>query len=216
MATSFTYATLKAALVAFTTEDGADFDADVDTIIALAEDKVLRDLDLELFDKTDAGVFTPTNPWLVKPTDLITLRTMHVTDATGNLQLMEPRSWAFCKDYWPKETDTIAVPKYYSEFSETAWLIVGTPSLASVVTVRFIRRPTGLSSGNPTTWLGTNVGDLLFYACLVCSEQYLKADDRVAGWKTDYEDRLQSARSELKPETRADYMPVTVIPTKEA
>ena len=80
-------------------------------------------------------------------------------------------------------------------------------------TIRCIIRPAGMTSGNPTTWLGTHVGDLLFYACLVGSEQYLKADERIATWKTEYVERLQAARFELKPETRKDYMPIDAAPT---
>lgn len=214
MATAYTYTTLKAALLAFMEESATDdYADDIDKIIPLAEDKILRDLDLELFDKVEAGTFTASNPYLSKPTDILALRTMHYTDGSGNFQLLEPRSWAMCKDYWPKVATTTATPKYYAEYDKDTWFIVGTPASGLVVTVRYISRPAGMTSGNPTTWLGTNVGDLLFYACLVISEGYLKADDRVPLWKTDYAERLAAARFELKPETRTDYMPIDPAPT---
>lgn len=214
MASAYTYATLKAALLAFVEETETDnYAEDIDKIIPLAEDRLLRDLDLELFDLGYTGHFTANNAYLTKPTGLITLRTIHYTDASGNVQLLEPRSWAVCKDYWPKESTTTATPKYFSEYSDTSWFIAGTPASALVATIRCIIRPLGLSSGNTTTWLSDRVGDLLFYACLVGSEQYLKADERIVTWKTEYSERLQAARFELKPETRADYMPVDPAPT---
>jgi len=179
----------------------------------LAEDKVLRDLDLELFDVNSTGTFTGSNAYLTKPTGLVALRTMHYTDASGNFQLLEPRAWAVCKDYWPKEATTTATPKYFAEFSDTQWYIAGTPASGLTVTSRYIKRPAGLATGTATTWLGTNVGDLLLYACLVGSEQYLKADDRIATWKTEYGERLTAAKAELKPATRMDYSPVDPTPT---
>lgn len=216
MAISFTYATLKQALIDMEEEVGTDFSSFIDTIIPLAENKVLRDLDLEIFDISAASTFGASSPWLAKPTDMVALRSMHFTDATGNFNLIEPRSYEFCKDYWPNDTTTTATPKYAAEFSDSNWLIAGTPSSGLVVTVRYIHRPAGLTSTNQTTWLGTHVGDLLYFACLVVSEQFLKADSRTALWKQDYIDRLRGAIVELKPDQRDNYMPLTAIPVKEA
>ena len=215
MASSFTYTTLKAALVSFTEDAGTEFASAVDTIIPLGEDQVLRDLDLELFDVTATTAFSAATATLTKPTGFLALRTLHYTDANSQEQLLLPKSWEFVKDYWPTSSTTTASPKYFADYSDTAWYIAGTPSGTNVVTVRYIKRPTGLSATTATTWLGTNVGDLLFYACLSVSEQYLKADGRVALWRQEYTDRLTGARRELKLEKRMDYMPMTAIPQKE-
>jgi len=161
-------------------------------------------------------VFVPTNPELAKPPEMVGLRTMHYTDALGNFVLVEPKTWEFAKDYWPNAATATATPKYYVEFSDEDWFIAGTPSLASVVTLRYIKRPDGLTSLNPATWLSQKVGDLLFYSCLIAAEQFFKADGRIAVWMQEYAMRLQSARREFKLEERNDYMPMTSIPDKEA
>lgn len=215
MSTSFTYATLTSTLQSITEDQGTEFAAFIPTIIQLAEDKVLRDLDLEIFDQTMTSAFVAESPWLTKPASLVGLRSLHYTTAGGDFTLLVPRSWEYCKDYWPNETTTTSTPKYFAEQSSTDWFIAGTPASSLVVTARYIKRPTGLSSTTSTTWLSTTVGDLLLYACLVGSEQYLKADDRVPVWAQTYADRLQAAMQELKPEKRTDYMPITTIPTKE-
>jgi len=202
---AYTYTTLKAAIVAFTEDQGTEFDTNVDKIIPLAEERILRDLDLELFDKAMSGVFQPSNEWLTKPTDLVALRSLHYTNAAGDFVLIEPRSWTFCKDYWPKAATTTATPKFFAEHDENTWLIAGTPASALALTIRFTYRPTGLTSTNATTWLGTNAGDLLFFACLVASEQFLKADNRVPVWKAEYIERLAAAKVELKAEARINY-----------
>jgi len=213
MPTSYTYTSLKAAIVAIVEETGTEFAGDLDILIPLAEDKVLRDLDLELFDETFVGTLTADSPWLTKPTGILGVRTLHYTDASGNYQLLEPRSWAFCKDYWPKAATTTATPKYFSEFSDTSWMVAGTPSSELTVTARCIKRPAGLDGSTSTTWLSQHAGDLLLFAALELSEMYLKSDERIPTWKQGYLERLVVARNELKPETRVDYMPIDPAPT---
>ncbi len=215
MASSFTYNSLKQALIDMLEETGTDYASFIDTIIPLAEDKVLRDLDLELFDVSATSTFGVASPWLAKPSDMVALRTMHYTDGNGKFQFLDPKSWEFAKDYWPNANTTTATPKYFVEYSEDNWFLAGTPASGFVTTIRYIKRPDGLTSGNPTTWLSQHVGDLLYFGALSVSEQFLKADTRVALWKQDYMDRLGMALQELKPDRRTNYMPMTPIPTKE-
>ena len=215
MATSYTYATLVAALQDTVEDTGSDFASALANIIALAEDRVLRDLNVELFDVSATSTFGVASPWLAKPSDMVGLRTMHYTDATGNFTLLDPQTWEFVKDYWPNVSATTPTPKYYTEYSDTNWFIAGTPASGLVVTIRYIKRPAGMTALNPSTWLGTHVGDLLFYSSLVSAEQFLKADNRIGVWKTEYVERLAAARRELRLEERNDYMPMTAIPAKE-
>jgi hypothetical protein len=215
VATAYTYATLVAALQDTVEDDGAEYAAAIPNIIALAEDKILRDLNLELFDTVTALAFTAANPLLTKPTGAIATRSLHYTNAAGNLVLLEPRSWEMVKDYWPKEATTTATPKYFTDYSPTQYYIAGTPSGTNVVSARCIVRPAGLTSIVTTTWLSSYMGDLLFYACLTSSEQYLKADARIPVWGREYQGRLEKAEKELKQSDRSDYTPMTVTSERE-
>jgi hypothetical protein len=203
--TTYTYTTLRTALQSFTEDYGAEFLAALDLIIPLAEDKLLRDLDLEIFDITSSTAFTANSPYLTKPSGDISLRSMYYTDPTLGQVLLEQRSWEYVMDYWPVVSATTSNPKYYSEYSDTQWYIAGTPSTTSTVTMRYVKRPAGLSSTVPSTWLSTNVADLLLHSCLVSCEEYLKADPRVAVWKQEYIERLGAARFELRALRRNDY-----------
>jgi hypothetical protein len=215
MATSYTYATLVAALQETVEDSDTDFTDAIPNIIALAEDRVLRDLDLEIFDVSAASTFGVASPWLAKPPDMVGLRTMHYTDALGNFNLIEPKTWEFARDFWPNALTTTTTPKFYVDYSDDNWAVAGTPAAGFVVTIRYIKRPAGLTALNPTTWLSKHTGDLMFYASLVASEQFLKADNRIPVWMQEYAMRLQAARRELKLEERNDYMPMTAIPAKE-
>lgn len=219
MSAAWTYTTLKAAIVSTTEEQGAEFAAHLDTIIGLAETRVIKDLDLELWDTITTGNFgntaTAADRLVTRAADVLAVRSFHYINAAGERVLLEPRSYEFCVDYWPKFTTTTDTPKYFTAYSETQWMVVGTPAGGLAYEIRAIVRPAGLSGSVATTWLGTNVPDLLLWACMVESEQFLKADERIAVWTTRYTDALRSATLELKPDQRDNYSPVTATPAKE-
>ena len=215
MSTSFTYNSLVAALQTTTEENGSEYLAFIPTIIQLAEDKILRDLDLELFDTITPLAFTAGNPLLTKPTGTIATRTIHYVNASNNRTLLELRSWEYVNDYWPNPATTTATPKYFAEYSATQWHIAGTPTGTNAVYARCVVRPTGLAVGNQNTWLSNYMGDLMLLSCLVSSEQYLKADNRIPVWKSDYTERLAAARVELRQEDRVDYTPMTTNTDRE-
>lgn len=219
MAATFTYTTLKATIVSETEENGSEFAAFLDTIIALAETRLLKDLDLDLWDTVTTGSFantgTATDRLITRSSSILVVRSFHYVDANGNRQLIEPRSYEFCVDYWPKFTTTTSAPKYYCPYTETQWMVVGTPAGGLSYEIHGMVRPAGLSSGTATTWLSTNVPDALLWACLVESEQYLKADERIPVWQKRYADAVRSALSELKPDQRDRYSTVETTPVKE-
>lgn len=215
MSSAYTYTTLVEALQDTTEDQGAEFLAALPNIIALAEDKILKDLNLELFDTVTALAFTANDPLLTKPTGTIATRSLHYTDAATKFKLIEPRSWEFVKDFWPNAAVTTADPRYFAEYSATQYYLAGTPSGTNVVTARCIVRPAGLTSINTTTWLSQYMGDLMFYACLVAAEQFLKADNRINVWKGEYKERLETADRELKQSDRNDYTPLTVTSERE-
>lgn len=216
MAASYTYTTLKAMIISMTEDQGTEFAAAVDNLIPLAESQILRDLDIELFDTVNTLAFTASNPLVTKPTDMVATRSLHYTNAGGEFVLLMPKSWEFIKDYWPNASTTTASPLYYADYSPTQWYIAGTPLGTNVVTARCIVRPAAMTSGNVTTWMGTNLGDLLLFACLVSAEQFLKADPRIAIWKQEYTARLAGARKEFKLEDRSNYTPVATVTTGAA
>lgn len=219
MAASFTYTTLKAAIVDLTEDDGSEFAAFLDTIIALGETRLLKDLNLDMWDTVTTGAFgntgTATDRLVTRPADALVVRSFHYIDASGNRQLLEPRSYEFCVDYWPKFTTTTSAPKYFTSYTETQWMVVGTPAGGLSYEIRAMVRPAGLSGSVSTTWLSTNVPDALLWACLVESEQWLKADERIPVWQSRYADAVRSALKELKPEQRDNYSPVSATPIKE-
>lgn len=214
MALALTYTTLKAMLQTWTEDNNTEFVAEIDRIIGLAELKLLRDLDLEIFDTTATGAFTLGVQEVTKPTGLVALRTLTFVNASSEIVYLERKTYEYLNEYWPVAA-TLETPKYYTELNETQWRVVPTSDSAYTFTVRYTKRPTGLSASNENTFLSDNVADLLFLAAQIESEIYLKVDPEDVGnfqtFKANYAERLPAAKLELIRTERADYRPVAAV-----
>lgn len=206
MGISFTWTTLKAAIVAISEDTSDDLADNLATIIGLAEVQALRDLDLEIFQQTiAAGTLTIGSQAFTRPTDLIKANHIWLTSGVAKKRVKR-RTLAYCTEY---SADTSAgardLPKYYAENGEDAFFFTKCPDAAYVVTIQGIKRPTGLSGSTADTWLSKYAGDALLYACLVQAEKFLTNPDQVDSWKGDYQDRIAKAKLELRGMTRATY-----------
>lgn len=195
---SYTYSSFKSALITIVEDSGSEFSDAIDSyIIKVGEDRVLSDLDLRIFDQEVNGFFTAGTPYVNKPqaSDLI----IHVgyLDNNGRLRLLEHRDYSYLIDYWPNSSSTTSAPKYYTNISTTQFYVAGTPAQSFSYKMSVYRRPQSLSASNPETWLSTNVGELLLYACLISCEEYLKADERVQLWAAEYQKQLARKATEL-------------------
>jgi hypothetical protein len=107
---------------------------------------------------------------------------------------LELRSTDFVRDH--QTIGATAPPKYYSEQTETDWLLSPIPDNTYTLNARGVTRPTRLSGTQTTTWLSLHQDDLLFKACLAEAEGFLKSDDRVQIWQEQYVSALPLAKRE--------------------
>ena len=204
MPASFTYATLKPAITDWLEDPSDEFQANLDRIIALGESRLVKDLDLEIFSATDTGSFTPGNQQITKPANVVALRTLTYVIG-GRVNYLYQRTYEYLQLYWPNAASR-GDPKFFCELSEAAWMVAPTPVRTLTWTARFIKRPTGLSTGTPTTFLSTNAADSLFYACLLEAEAFIKADkDDIVAWAELYKTALDSSRNELRRIRSVDF-----------
>ena len=203
MASSYTLAALKTSIKDFCEDQGTEFSDSLDSLIKLAEDKVLTDLDLDIFDATDSVTLTISTATATIPTGFVKIRSMFYTSGTTRT-FMEPRTYEYCIDYWPA-TSTDGTPLYWAPYTTTTIYIVPTPSATLTATARGIKRPTSVVTDTAGSWLSLNCGSLLLKACLVVAEQFNIADDRVTGWKIDYAEDLAARRIEFRHLLHHDY-----------
>jgi hypothetical protein len=209
MSFSVTYTTLSSKLLDWEEENSTEFTAAIDDIIPLGESRLLRDLDLERFNVKATGAFTISDQEVTRPSNLLTVKSFTYLNASSEIVYVERKTYDYLDMYWPIAGSSDS-PLFYCELNDSSLRVVPTPSAALPYTIRGIARPDGLTSSNNTSWLGTNVGDLLFLACLMESAIYLKEDpsvdgDRVGKIKAQYGERLAQAKKEFSRMGNADY-----------
>lgn len=201
----YTYNTLIADIQAITSDNDSEFVAEMPLLVKRAEHRLLRDLDLELFEDIDNSASTTIGSRLVtKPAGTIMVSELWYTDAAGARQLVEERGYGYCLAYAPDETDDTGTPKYYAEL-ETDLYLTPTPAAVLALRMKVIRRPDGLAVANQNSWLATHMGDVLLQACLIEAWQFLKNSAKMNEAATVYASLLPQAMGEVGKLKRRTY-----------
>jgi hypothetical protein len=200
---AFTYSTLKTEIQDWAENDSTEFVAKLDTIIDLAELKVVRETDLDTFRKYATASLTASDKYLIKPTDMVIDRYLKVVNAAGLYNDVRWKDVSFIQEYWPDAT-VEGLPKYYSDWDALQFVLAPVPDTTYTVELAYTYRPTGLSDSNTTTWLSTYASDVLLWACLIEAASFMKEMPADANeWKTKYiEARDSLMLEELKRQRR--------------
>ena len=113
----------------------------------------------------------------------------------GSRTSLFPRSYEYCRSYWPDENVT-STPKFYAEYSDQYMLITPTPDRAYPFEMTFYVKPPLLDEANQTNWITENAPNLLLYGTLREVAPFMKEDERMATWEAMYGKYLQSAMNE--------------------
>jgi hypothetical protein len=198
------YAELVQTIRRYTDVDSNVFsDSVLDTFITMAENRILRDIDLDYFKKESTGSLTSGNKFLGAPSDILTHRYLMVT-VNGDQVFLDFRDTSFMKEYWPDGTDT-GIPKYYSVWDQDTFYIAPTPGSNYPVEIGYIYRPAQLSALNPTTWISNNAPEALLYACLIQAYSYTKGPpDMLNYFNQSYQQAIQGLGMEQQGRRRRD------------
>lgn len=175
----------------------------IDTFITFAENRILRDIDLDVFKLEVAGSMTSGNKFLTAPSDILTHRYMMITSGTDQI-FLDFRDTSFMKEYWPY-TATTGIPKYYSVWDQNTFYVAPTPNANFAVELGYIYRPAQLSPATPTTWTSTNAPEALFYACLIQAYSYTKGPlEMLSYFENSYKQAVQGLGIEQQGRRRRD------------
>ena len=175
----------------------------INTFITMAENRILRDIDLDVFKLESTGTLTPSNRFLGAPTNILTHRYMMVV-VDGERIFLDFRDQSFMREYWPDVTQT-GIPKYYSVWDDNTFSVAPTPGQAYTVQLGYIYRPAQLSPTTPTTWISTNAPEALLYACLIQAYSYTKGPtDMLAYFENSYKQAIQGLGIEQVGRRRRD------------
>ena len=176
----------------------------IDTFILLTENKILRDIDLEVFRQSSNALLTTSNRFLTMPSDILTHRYLLVKNALGEEYFLKFRDVSFAKEYWENASET-GFPKYYAVWNQNAFILAPTPDSNYEVELGYILKPAGLSSSTPTTWLSTNAPEVLLYGCLVQAYSYTKGPlEMLSYFSNSYKEALVGLGIEQQGRRRRD------------
>ncbi|KPK66541.1 MAG: hypothetical protein AMS21_01920 [Gemmatimonas sp. SG8_38_2] len=210
---------LTADLQAWLEDDGTEFTASIPEVINLGELRLLKDLDLTIFDVGTTASTAVGNDVLTKPAAYTSdfqlgVRWMYIS-VNGETKWLELRSIDFVRDYL---NGVDGLPKYFAEDGLSQWRLAPSADAIYTVNINFRSRPTPLEVGTTeSNWLSDNAADILLYACLAEAEKFVKADDRVAIWENDYMSRFPAAKREMDAlvNTRYNQLGMTPIPAPQ-
>jgi len=175
----------------------------INTFITMAENRILRDIDLDVFKKESTGSMTSGNKFLSAPSDILTHRYMMIS-VNGEQVFLDFRDTSFMKEYWADGTD-LGVPKYYSVWDQNTFYVAPTPNSNYSVELGYIYRPTQLSSTNQTTWISNNAPEALLYACLIQAYSYTKGPAEMLNFfNASYQQAIQGLGIEQQGRRRRD------------
>lgn len=211
----YTYTELTNALQSWPAKTGAsDYLDNLDRIIQNGELQLIKDLNVEIFDRVDTtAVVTAGSPYVTKPTNALATREAYLLTSSLRSRLTQ-RSLSWCKNYAMNSTTSTGMPKYFAESDELTWYLSPTPLVSATVESHYMIRPASIVDSD-TTWLGDHCGELLFFCCLANAEQWLKADDRYVDFMQGYGGHLQAWKLENRNLLRnGDYAPLPAAAQK--
>jgi hypothetical protein len=199
---AFTYAQLKTAIQDYTENTESTFVTNLPVFIRLAEERILKQVQLSLFRKNASASTTASNKYMATPSDFLAPFSLSFENSSGEKVFLEFKDVNFIQTYNPDSTTT-GDPKYYAQFDVDNFILAPTPSATSTMELHYFYRPNSLTDGadSGTTWLSTEAQLALLYGCLVEAYTFMKGE---ADLQQLYSTRFQEALVALKMLGEAD------------
>jgi len=105
------------------------------------------------------------------------------------------RKYEYLREYSPISTVT-GIPVYYGDYDYTHWLVAPTPDAAYNYEVLYYERIQPLDSSNQTNWFTIYAPQALLYGSLLQSMPFLKNDERMPLWQSNYDQIMQTLKTE--------------------
>jgi hypothetical protein len=188
---AWTYATLVQAIKDFTQYSETTFNANINTFIQNAEERLLYAVDLEVFRKNQTGNLSTGNKYLTVPGDYLAPFSLSVT-ISGSQSFLLMKDVEYLQEYNP--TGATGAPKYYALFDVDNFIIAPAPAGNYAVELHYYYRPESIVTAN-TTWLGDNAQQALLYGCLVEAYTFMKGEPDLLNL---YNQRFNESLARLK------------------
>lgn len=193
---SFTYAQLKQAIQDYVENDETTFVNNIPLFIRMAEERILKQVQLSLFRKNATEPVSADQQYLACPTDFLAPFSLSLTPSAGGKIFIDFKDPSFVQEYNPDPTTT-GQPRYYTQFDLTNFLLAPTPDASYTAELHYFYRPTSITAGgdSATTWLSVNGEMALLYGSLLEANIFMKGEQDTMQM---YASRLQESIAGLK------------------
>ena len=192
---SFTFAELKTAIQDYTDNTETTFVNHLNDFIKGAEDRIIKNVDLEVFRKNVTTAATVSDKFLSIPSDYLASFSLQIT-TSGSEDILLQKDVNFLQEAFPASSST-GVPRFYAVFDVNNFLLAPTPNSNYAIELHYYYKPTSLTAGSDsgTTWISTNAPFALLYGSLVEAYTYMKGE---ADIMQQYEKRFNDQLMRLK------------------
>ena len=182
---AFTFTTLKTAIQDYTQNTESTFVSQLPRFILNAEERLLKEVQLEVFRKNSQGTAASGNKFLSKPSDYLSTFSLSVIDSNVQTFLLLKHP-TFLQDFTPNAVSTTGAPQYYANWDEDTFLLAPTPDSSYTMELHYFFRPISITtSGDGTSWLGTNAELCLLYGSLCEAYLFMKGEPDILKEYTD-------------------------------
>ena len=188
---AYTFTTLKTAIQDYTDNTETTFVSQLPRFILNAEERILKECQLDVFRRNSSGTVTSGVKYLTKPDDFLAPFSLSIINSSNNEFLLY-KQVTFLQDFTPNPATTGA-PKYYADWNDESFLFAPTPDSGYSVELHYFYRPTSITTASSgTTWLGDNAELALLYASLVEAYTFMKGEpDLLSLYNNRYMEALQ-------------------------
>lgn len=189
---SFTYGQLKQALQDYLETSETTFVNNLPLFIRLSEERILKNVQLNLFRNNVTANAASGNRFLGCPTDFLAPFSLSYTDAGNDKVFLELKDVSFVQEYAPDAAVTGA-PRYYAQFDNQNFILGPTPNSTYSMELHYFYRPASLTAGSDsgTTWLSINAELTLFYGAMIEAYLFLKGEpDLLASYDKRFQESL--------------------------
>ena len=193
---SFTYAELKQAIQDYTENDETTFVNNLPVFIRQTEERILKNVQLNLFRKNVTGTMTSGNKYLAVPSDFLAPFSLSFIDSNSEHQFLLFKDVDYVQSFNPNPATT-GEPRFYAVFDVDNFILGPTPNASSTVELHYFYRPVSLTAGSDsgTTWLSENAELAMLYGCLIEAYTFMKGEQDMQAL---YQQRFAEAIAGLK------------------
>lgn len=214
---AFTFSQLKDAIKDYTQNDETTFVSNLPLFIRLAEERILKSVQLTFFRKNQTAAMAIGEKYLGLPSDFLAPYSLGFT-ANNVETFLEFKDVNFVQTFSENPTST-GVPIYYALFDINTFIVGPTPDANYSVELHYFYRPSSLTSGSEssTSWLSENAELAMLYGSLVEAYTYMKGEPDMV---QNYQSRMIESMGALKhfgeaKETTDQYRTGMVIRQKQ-